>query len=360
MTNYILVTGGLGFIGSHVVVQLIELGYNVLVFDNLSNSSINVVAMINHITKRPELLKFIEGDVRNTNELSEVFANHRIVRVAHFAALKSVGESQKFPELYHQVNVLGTINLLSVMRSHGCVDFIFSSSATVYGSEGSGKPVDENSTTGIELACNYAKNKYDVERYLIDNHLDGGLLAGWNIVILRYFNPLGAHPSGIIGEDPNGIPNNIFPYLLRVARWTNHNNLSDKNNESPYKIFTIFGADYPTPDGTCIRDYVHVQDLARAHVEIISHMDMNMNDGRLHIYNVGTGTGSSVLQLVHTMNEVLAEQNKQPIQYQIGSRREGDLCVSYANVEKIYKEIGFKTKYDIKKMCVDGLKFVGV
>jgi UDP-glucose 4-epimerase len=292
-------------------------------------------------------ITFIRGDIRDTETLNQIFATYRIHTVMHFAALKSVNESQKYPVMYYQVNVKGTINLLNTMSKYYCKKFIYSSSATVYGNAIS--PVSETTAVGNGLTCNYAQNKYDMEQYLIENEM----FADWNIVILRYFNPIGAHPSGKIGEDPSGIPNNIFPYLLRVAKQINHEN---KVN-GPYDSFTIFGNDYTTRDGTCIRDYVHVQDLARAHVDIMDHFDSIPG---LKIYNVGTGKGTTVMELIDTMNRVLVSKNKSPIPYRMGDRRSGDLDISYANVDKIYNEIGFKTELDINDMCVDGLNFVSL
>lgn len=326
----ILVTGGLGFIGSHVVCRLKELFYNPVIIDNLSNSSINVLEKIEKIAGKVD---FIKGDIRDEKFLESVFSERKIDVVMHFAALKSVGESQKYPEIYYQVNVNGTKLLLETMKRYGCKKFIYSSSATVYGD--SKAPVNEETQTGVGLRCNYAQNKYDIEQYLKN-------LSGFNTVILRYFNPVGAHESGLIGEDPTGIPNNIFPYLLRVANKT-------------YPYFTVYGNDYPTEDGTCIRDYIHVDDLARAHIEVLPKMDKD-----LQIYNVGTGKGTSVLELINTLNKVLESHSKDPIKYQIGERREGDVAISYADCDKIYREIGFKTHHNLEKMCEDGLRFAEV
>lgn len=343
---FILVTGGLGFIGSHIVVKLINIGYSVIVYDNLSNSEISVINKINKLIHKPKKLLFIEGDIRNKEKLETLFNMYNIYVVIHLAAVKSVSESERYPELYEDVNINGTINLLNVMNKNRCYNFIYSSSATVYGDTLA--PVIEDSKTGNNLTCNYAKNKYDIERYLIENHSD------WNIVILRYFNPIGAHPSGLIGEDPNDIPNNVFPYLLRVARWTN---MTQQDKNSLYSIFTVFGNDYNTQDGTCIRDYIHVQDLARAHTMILQMFNKKIG---LKIYNVGTGKGTSVLELIQSLNNCLIKNKKKPINYKIGNRRIGDLDISYANADKIYKEIGFKTTFNIDDMCRDGLTFIGL
>lgn len=373
-SSFVLVTGGLGFIGSHVVVKLCVKFLNIIILDNLSNSDANVLDKIKSIVPNEFIqnlnITFIKGDICDNDILDKIFKQYPIKIVLHFAALKSVSESQKYPELYDQVNVEGTKNLMSVMKNNGCKKFIYSSSATVYGNEPA--PVNENTNVGQGLTCNYARNKYDVERYLVENSTGHGMFSDWRIIILRYFNPIGAHPSGKIGEDPNDIPNNVFPYLLRVAKWTNtnHSLLLGTCEKSPYEIFTVYGNDYRTRDGTCIRDYVHVQDLARAHVDALSvlninHQDSDQNitkitDGILKIFNVGTGKGSTVMELVSSMNKILLSRGKKPIPYRIGSRREGDLDISYADVTKIAQEIGFKSEFDIDKMCEDGLNFAGL
>lgn len=350
---YLLVTGGLGFIGSHVVVKLINLDYKIVVYDNLSNSDIVMIDKINKITNKIDNLIFIEGDIRDKNKLNDIFNTYDFLHVFHFAALKSVSESEIYPKLYKDVNVNGTLALLDVMNKFNCKNFVYSSSATVYGD--TVMPTTEESLVGNNLSCNYAHNKYDVEQYLINEHNKEGILKDWNIIILRYFNPIGAHPSGIIGEDPNGIPNNVFPYLLRVAKWTNETSLH-KDLNSPYKIFTIFGNNYDTHDGTCIRDYIHIEDLSQAHVDVIK----VLNNSQLIIYNVGTGNGTTVMELVKSINRILVKNNRKEINYRIGERRKGDIDISYAKVNKIYKDIGFKTKYTINDMCKDGLNFIGL
>ena len=350
--NYILVTGGLGFIGSHVVVKLIELNYNVVVYDNLFNSGIDIINKINKITNKPKNIKFVKGDIRNIDELTKLFTIYNISHVFHFAALKSVSESEKYPELYYEVNVKGTKNLLHIMNTFNCKNFIYSSSATVYGD--SPAPTTENSIVGKNLACNYAQNKYEMEQYILQNH-NNGFLQNWNIIILRYFNPIGAHFSGIIGENTNGIPNNVFPYLLRVAKWTNDNSV-DKDMESPYKIFTIYGDDYNTRDGTCIRDYIHIDDLAKAHIEVLQ----LLKNKNIRVYNVGTGRGSTVMELVQSINKILELKGKKKIAYKIGNRREGDIDISYSKVDKIYNDIGFTTSKYLDDMCIDGLNFIGL
>lgn len=352
----ILVTGGTGFIGSHVVVNLLagQSGKNetVVILDSLVNSGIHILDKIKKITDKGKLM-FIKGDIRDADTLEQIFTTYKINTVMHFAALKSVSESEKYPELYHDVNVNGTINILSAMNRHGCTNFIYSSSATVYGENEC--PVNESSPVGEKLACQYAVNKFMMEKHLIENKEK--LYKDWNIVVLRYFNPIGAHSSGLIGEDPYGIPNNVFPYLLRVAKWFN-SDPNERDESSPYKIFTIFGNTYPTKDGTGIRDYVHVDDLARAHVEVLPFL--NESDPRLRIYNVGTGIGTSVFELVTALNHVLSKRGKEQILFRYGENRQGDVDISYANADKIAKECNFRTKYNINDMCEHGLNFIGL
>jgi UDP-glucose 4-epimerase len=353
MVSTVLVTGGLGFIGSHVVVLLayVQTIKTVIILDNLANSNLSVLDRIKILAKtNADKIKFVQGDICSNDTLNHLFGTHDIDTVMHFAALKSVSKSQKYPELYNDVNVVGTKNILNVMKKHKCRRFIYSSSATVYGNEPA--PVTECTTTGTGLACNYAKNKYDMERYMIDNK--DSIFKDFNITILRYFNPIGAHPSGLIGEDPNDVPNNIFPYLLRVARWIN-NDAFAHDIDSPYSIFTVFGDEYDTRDGTCIRDYVHVQDLARSHVEVLKN-----NETCIKIYNVGTGKGTTVLELIACLNKELINKGLNPLPYKVGKRRYGDIMISYAKVDKIYEQIGFKTELDVSDMCRDGIKFIGL
>lgn len=384
--NYILVTGGLGFIGSHVVVKLIELGASIIIVDNLCNSKIDVFNKICEITElareeKQVCVSLIKADIRAESEIEEIFLNNKIDCVMHFAALKSVGESQKYPDLYHDVNVEGTKILLKIMTKHNCTRFVYSSSATVYGDSDS--PVTEDSRTGENLGCNYAKNKYDIETYI--NKLSGQDQNKIDFIVLRYFNPIGAHESGLIGEDPVGIPNNIFPYLLRVAIKTNSSNKKKKENKNKnknknedenepdvaneinrpdtiYDKFTVFGDTYDTRDGTCIRDYIHVDDLAHAHILSMKKLfneetKIKDNKSNLHIYNVGTGKGTTVIELISIFNEVLKDHKRKQIEYDVGSKRDGDLKECYASVDKIFNELNFKTKHDVKKMCYDGLRY---
>lgn len=327
---YTLITGGLGYIGSHVAVCALLENKNIIILDNTPNP--RVLDSIRTLGKsRDEQLIYIQKDIRDKS-CATLFESYSIECVMHFAALKSVRESQEKPELYYDVNVRGTFCLLETMRAYNCKRFIYSSSATVYGSEPA--PVYEDSPTGIGLQCNYAQNKYDVEQHLINNYKD------WNITILRYFNPIGAHPSGLLGDNPSGIPNNIFPYLMRVA-----------NQE--YKVFTLFGNDYDTLDGTCIRDYIHIEDLARAHMAVY----FRAKQTGVSVYNVGTGRGTSVWELINALNEVLTRAGRPHLPVTTGPRRVGDVAVSYANVDKIDKELDFKTQYTIEEMCQHGLQF---
>jgi UDP-glucose 4-epimerase len=362
--SFVLVTGGLGFIGSHVVIKLIENGENVIIIDNLLNSKKEVFDKIQYLTKESHEnnsthLKFIKEDIRDKIALINIFSNHKIECVMHFAALKSVSDSEKYPDLYYDINVNGTKMLLDVVKMYGCKNFIYSSSATVYGDSVS--PVTENSKIGHGLTCNYAKNKFICEQYIqeLNNSSDNKV----KFVILRYFNPIGAHQSGLIGEDPVGTPNNIFPYLLRVSIKKN-SNTNDLNNEKLYGTiydkFTIFGNDYDTRDGTCSRDYIHVEDLAYAHIVSMEKLKNDKTNTNLYVYNVGTGKNTTVLELINLFNDVLEHNGKTKICYSIGDRRDGDLKESYACVDKIYNELNFRTKYDVKKMCEDGLRYAKI
>lgn len=322
----ILVTGGMGFIGSHTTIQLIQNGYNPIIVDNLCNSKIEVLNRIEIISGvRPT---FYQYDVRDEEHLDEVFTNHNIFAVIHFAGLKSVGESVQKPDLYFDNNIGSTNVLLKVMKKHGVKNIVFSSSATVYG-DPKRVPIVETDPVG-ETTNPYAETKVRIEYLLKDLAKQDSSL---NIAILRYFNPIGAHASGLIGEDPQGIPNNLMPYVTQVAI-----------GKRP--ILNVFGNDYPTPDGTCIRDYIHVEDLANGHVLTLKKLEQNPG---LVIYNLGTGVGTSVLELVHAFEKA----NNLKINYQITARRPGDITSCYANADKAFKEIGFKTKYTIVDACRD-------
>lgn len=322
----ILVTGGLGFIGSHTVIQLIENGYEPIIVDNLVNSKPEVLNRLEKITGvRP---KFYQFDVRDEENLDKIFSENEIFAVIHFAGLKAVGESVKKPQLYYDNNIGSSEVLLRVMEKHGVKKLVFSSSATVYGNPKT-VPIYETDPIG-ETTNPYAETKVRIEYMLKDLYAKD---KSWDLAILRYFNPIGAHKSGLIGEDPQGIPNNLMPYVTQVA-------------VGKLPQLSIFGDDYDTRDGTCIRDYIHVVDLARGHVLTLKKLEENPG---LVIYNLGTGVGTSVLELVHAFEEA----NHLKINYRIAPRRDGDIPVCYANVDKAYKEIGFKTEFNIVDCCRD-------
>ncbi len=328
----VLVTGGLGYIGSHIVLELLESNYAVVIADNCSNSSENVFKKIEKICNNNDLISnslfFYNIDVSYESPLYEsIFMMHNIIHVIHMAAYKSVSESIEKPILYYRNNIDSLLCLLKYMKSYNVKNLIFSSSATVYGD--SKAPFSENSNTGKNLTNPYGKSKYICEEILKD-------IKDMNIYLLRYFNPIGSHKSGLIGDNPNGIPNNIMPYLLRVA-----------NNE--YKELNIFGNDYNTKDGTGERDYIHVVDLARAHVMALS----NIKEG-INIYNVGTGKSTSIFELLNTFEQV----NNIKINYKITDRRDGDVAISYCISDKIYEEIGWKAEYTLEDMCKDSWNFI--
>ena len=322
----ILVTGGTGYIGSHTVVELINLGYNVVIVDNLSNSKEIVLDRIETITNvRP---KFYLGDIRDREILDKIFGENKIDCVINFAGLKAVGESVRIPLEYYENNIYGAVVLLEEMQKHKVYNFIFSSSATVYGDPTS-VPVDETFPTG-GTTNPYGTTKLFIERILMDLSKSD---PNFNIAILRYFNPIGAHPSGLIGEDPNGIPNNLAPYITQVM-------------VGKRECLNIFGDDYDTPDGTCIRDYIHVCDLAYGHVCAIKKLESKPG---VVIYNLGTGKGSSVFDVLHAFEKAYGK----PIPYKIAPRREGDVTANYTKVAKAMNEIGFIAKYNIDDMARD-------
>ena len=322
----ILVTGGTGYIGSHTVVELLQLDYNVVIIDNLSNSKMMVLDRIEKITgKRP---KFYKGDIRNREDLDKIFDENKIECVINFAGLKAVGESVKMPLEYYNNNIYGALVLLDSMRKHNVFNFVFSSSATVYG-DPKVVPVDEESPIG-GTTNPYGTTKLYIEQILRDLYKSDNR---FNIAILRYFNPIGAHPSGLMGEDPNGIPNNLAPYITQV--------MVGKRDH-----LNIFGNDYPTKDGTCIRDYIHVCDLAYGHVCAIKKLEENPG---VVTYNLGTGTGSSVMDVLHAFEKAYGK----PIKYEFAPRRAGDVTANYATPSKAEREIGFKAKYNIDDMARD-------
>ncbi len=322
----ILVTGGMGYIGSHTVVQLYEAGYEPIIVDNLVNSKPEVLNRIEKITgKRP---LFYELDVRDEAGMNKIFDENDIFAVIHFAGLKSVGESVQKPKLYFDNNIGSTEVLLKVMEKHGCKNIVFSSSATVYGNP-ERVPIYEEDKLG-PTTNPYGETKLRIEYLLKDVAKKD---KEWNIVLLRYFNPIGAHKSGLIGEDPQGIPNNLMPYITQVA-------------VGKLKQLRVFGDDYDTPDGTGVRDYIHVDDLAHGHILSIKKIEEKPG---LLIYNLGTGLGTSVLELVHAFEEA----NNIKINYQIVERRPGDIAACYANADKAYREMGFKCTRTIVDACRD-------
>ena len=321
----ILVTGGAGYIGSHTCVELLEKGYNVIVVDNLSNSCEESLNRVKQITGKE--LSFYNVDCCNYAKFEEVFKAHKIDAVIHFAGLKAVGESVNKPLMYYQNNLISTLNLIELMEKYDCKNLVFSSSATVYGDPIS-VPIYE--TFDLKVTNPYGRTKLMIEDMLRDYCK---VNPNKNIALLRYFNPIGAHPSGLIGEDPNGIPNNLVPYITQTAI-------------GKRKALGVFGNDYNTIDGTGVRDYVHVCDLAYGHVLAL---DKLFSDCGLVTYNLGTGNGYSVLQVHAAMEKACGFS----IPYEIKERRPGDIATCYASCEKAYRELGFKAKYDMDAMCRD-------
>lgn len=322
----ILVTGGAGFIGSHTCISLLESGYEVVVVDNLSNSYEESLKRVEQITGKS--LNFYKGDVRDEAFLSTVFEKEEITCCIHFAGLKAVGESVEKPWEYYHNNITGTLVLLEVMKKHHIKNMIFSSSATVYGDPAE-IPITENCPKG-QCTNPYGWTKSMLEQILTDIQKAD---SEWNIVLLRYFNPIGAHESGLIGENPNGIPNNLMPYITQVA-------------VGKLKCLGIFGNDYNTPDGTGVRDYIHVCDLARGHVFAMKKIEEKAG---LSIYNLGTGVGYSVLDVVKNFEKA----NQIQISYEMKPRRAGDIAVCYSDASKAKKELGWEAQYGIMEMCRD-------
>ena len=322
----ILITGGLGYIGSHTCVELLNNNFDVVVIDNLSNSKIDVKNRIEQITNKT--FDFHKIDILDKITLNDIFKKYNIDLVIHFAGLKAVGESTVIPLEYYRNNVIGTLTLLEVMKENNVKNIIFSSSATVYGLQKE-QPISENAELQ-EPTNAYGRSKFFIEYILKDLYKSD---KDWNVVILRYFNPIGAHKSALIGEEPNGIPNNLMPYITQVAA-------------GKREILNVFGNDYNTIDGTGVRDYIHVCDLARGHRFAIKDI---INKNGLNIYNLGTGTGYSVLQLVNTFMKV----NNVNVPYRIVERRPGDIDSCYANSDKAYTELGFKCELTLEDMCKD-------
>ena len=326
----ILVTGGLGFIGSHTCVELLNSDYEVVIVDNLSNSNIDVLDKIEKITsKRP---KFYEIDVCDKERVKKVFREKKIDAVIHFAGYKAVGESVREPLKYYRNNLDSTLTLLEVMEEENCHNFVFSSSATVYGSP---KELPIKEDFPLSTTNPYGTTKLMIERILADlSKADKEM----SIIVLRYFNPIGAHKSGLLGENPKGIPNNLMPYIVRVAT-------------KELEMLSVFGDDYDTHDGTGVRDYIHVVDLAKGHIKAL---EKCVNFKGIEYYNLGTGKGYSVLDLVKTFEKV----NKVKVPYKIVDRRPGDIDACYADPSKAYKEIGFKAEYGIEDMCRDSYNYI--
>ena len=320
----VLVTGGAGFIGTHTVVELVNAGFDVVVVDNLCNANKEALARVEKITGKKVV--FYENDVRDRAALELIFTAHDIDWVIHFAGLKAVGESVAKPIEYYDNNLISTLVLLETMKKFGVKKLVFSSSATVYG-EPERLPLDEDchlSTT----------NPYGATKLMQENILRDVWVSDheWNIALLRYFNPVGAHESGLIGEDPKGIPNNLMPYVAQVA-------------SGKLKEIGVFGNDYPTPDGTGVRDYIHVVDLARGHVAAIK----GLKESGVHTYNLGTGKGYSVLDMIKAFGRACGKE----LPYAIKPRRAGDVPACYASSAKAEKELGWKAEYDLEKMCLD-------
>ncbi len=326
----ILVTGGTGYIGSHVTVELLNQGHEVTIVDNLINSKVTVLDSIEKLTgKKPT---FFQVDLLNLEALDQVFSGGNFDLVMHFAALKSVSESTKKPLLYYENNIAGTLNLFKCMQKYNVAKFIFSSSATVYGDVEGGECV-ETLPTGRGITNPYGKTKYMMEEIMKD------LATAWpefSCIALRYFNPVGNHPSGLIGEDPNGIPNNLMPYVMKVAR-----------GELP--VLSVYGDDYDTPDGTCLRDYIHVVDLAKGHLAAMRGFEPGFKT-----YNLGTGKPTSVLEIVAAFNAASGKE----LPYQIAPRRAGDLPVLFANPSLAEKELGWHAELTIEDAMRDTLKFI--
>lgn len=322
----ILVTGGAGFIGSHTCIELREAGYEVVVVDNLCNSSKESLKRVEKITGKP--VKFYEADIADRDVMSQIFEENDIFAVIHFAGLKAVGESVQKPLEYYKNNISGTLEMCDVMRKYGVKNIIFSSSATVYGDPAI-IPITEQCPKG-QCTNPYGWTKSMLEQMLADIQKADN---EWNVILLRYFNPIGAHKSGLIGEDPNGIPNNLMPYITKVA-----------TGELPQ--VNVFGNDYPTHDGTGVRDYIHVVDLAIGHVNAVEKIKENPGT---KVYNLGTGKGYSVLDVINNFKEASGID----IPYVIAERRPGDIAECYADPSLAKEELGWEAKYGIKEMCAD-------
>jgi len=328
--GYILITGGLGYIGSHVAVELVNRNYKIIIIDNLSNCKSETLNIIQKITQKDDII-FFYIDIRDSHRLyTDIFSKYKIDCVIHMAGSKAVAESIQLPLNYYDNNVSSTIKLLEVMKVFKCYKIVFSSSATVYGKQD--YPVDESAQIGSGITNPYGKTKYMIEEILNDLYQSDNQ---WNIIILRYFNPVGCHESGLLKENPNNLPNNLFPHILRNVNQIN-------------SFLSIFGNNYQTYDGTCIRDFIHVVDLANGHATAIQ----KINQNGVHIYNLGTGKGTSVLELINQFIKV----NNVNINYQFKDPRPGDLPITYALVNKAFDQLGWKAEKTLEDICRDGFK----
>ena len=327
----ILVTGGNGYIGSHTCVELLENNYEVIIIDNLSNSKKDTITKIEEITNKKVI--FYEGDVQDDKLLNKIFTENKIDAVIHFAGYKAVGESVSKPLMYYRNNIDSTLTLLEVMNKHNVKNIVFSSSATVYGTPKS-LPIKEDFEVG------HATNPYGETKIIIENILKDLYISDndWNIAVLRYFNPIGAHKSGLIGENPNGIPNNLMPYIVKVAT-------------GELKELSIFGNDYNTKDGTGVRDYIHVVDLAKGHIKAIEWV---LGSNGIDYFNLGTGNGYSVLELV----EAFKKYNNIDVPYKIAPRRDGDIAECYADASYAKEKLGWSSMYGIEDMVKDSYNYV--
>jgi UDP-glucose 4-epimerase len=326
----ILVTGGAGFIASHTNVELLNEGYDVIVMDNLCNSSKESIVRVEQITGKK--IKFYETDMRNLEDLEKIFKENTIDVIIHFAGLKAVGESCEKPYEYYDNNITGTLNIIKMMKQYNVKKIVFSSSATVYG-EPETVPITEDAKVG-GVTNPYGRTKFMLEEILTDIYKADN---SFDVALLRYFNPIGAHESGMIGEAPNGIPNNLLPYVAKVAA-----GVLEKVN--------VFGDDYDTPDGTGVRDYIHVVDLAKGHVCAVKKL---MEHPGLVIYNLGTGVGYSVLEIIKNFEKACGKE----IPYVIAPRRPGDIPTCYSDPSKAERELGWKAQYGIEKMCEDAWRW---
>lgn len=321
----ILVTGAAGYIGSHTCLELLNSGYDVIAIDNLSNSKYEALVRVEKLTGKK--IKFYKADIKNIDALDEIFKANKIDAVIHFAGLKAVGESSKIPLEYYKNNISGTLNLCEIMQKYNVFNLVFSSSATVYGKP---KTVPITEDFPLEATNPYGRTKLFLEYILKDI---AKASEKFNVILLRYFNPIGAHESGLIGEDPNGVPNNLLPYITQVS-----------SGKLPY--LNVFGNDYNTKDGTGVRDYIHVVDLSIGHVLALKKFKKNFG---VAVYNLGTGKGYSVLEIIKSFEKASGKK----IPYKICDRRPGDIDTCFADTKKAFNELGFKAKYDINKMCKD-------